>query len=87
MKANRIELQVGDDGKIDLRSLPVKPGDTVEIVLLHGGSYKTATRTAESMRGSVLKFEDPLAPATDPDDWEAISDPDSVLNPNREKAS
>jgi prevent-host-death family protein len=37
---------------------------------------ETRPRIVGALRGSVLRYDEPFAPATDPSDWDAIRDRD-----------
>lgn len=70
MTAHRTEATVSSDGSVTVRSVPFRKGEQVEIIIL---PRMTRTETIErvDLRGSVLRYDDPFEPATDPGDWDA----------------
>ena len=80
MEAHNFETVVKPDGSIDVRPLHLTPGLRVRQTILSDGSQ---ARTRESFIGSVSRFDRPDEPAAESGEWEAISDPDSILDPNR----
>lgn len=75
-----MKAQVDDKGSISLTGLPFSAGEHVEVTIRSEDSIDRV-HLRESLRGSVLKYDKPFDPVCDPDDWEAVSDPDRVLNP------
>ena len=80
MEAFDFETVVQPDGSIDIRALHLKPGDRVRLTVVDNSDSK---RTRESFIGSASKYDRPFEPACDPNDWDAVRDPDSVVDPNR----
>lgn len=72
---------VPPDRKLDLTGFPVDPGERVEVILLHHQDTGPV-RTRESFRGSVLKFERPFDPMCEEDEFDALRNPGSVIDPN-----
>jgi hypothetical protein len=71
MNAHRIETALTENGKLSLQNLPFKKGDRVEIIILERSPSKPDSNFS-SLRGTVIRYDDPFEPATSPDDWEAL---------------
>ena len=54
-----------------LHNLPFKQGDELEIIILERSSSKTAF-APNALKGTVIRYDDPLEPATSPEDWEVF---------------
>jgi hypothetical protein len=61
---------VEDGGILRLKNLPFSPGTLVEVIVLEGAQAKRAS--LDSLRGTILKDDAPFAPATAPEDWDAL---------------
>jgi hypothetical protein len=87
MNAHKIETVLSEDGSLMLRGLPFHMGDAVEVIILErsrsvseGESPSQPERAVldelESnpypLRGTVLHYEDPFAPAVPIEDREAL---------------
>ena len=70
MRAYRVETIVSQDGALDLRALPFRAGEVVEVIIL---SREDTERTAQDfpLRGKVLRYEQPTEPVAQ-DDWEVL---------------
>jgi hypothetical protein len=68
---HRIEVQAGPNGVIILHNLPLKEGETVEIIVL---TSQEASSTANSypLRGAPVLLEQPFQPVAE-HDWEALA--------------
>lgn len=66
--AHRIESVLSEDGKLLLDHLPFRAGQTVEVIVL---PLSHATTPSPSLRGTVLRYDQPTAPATEAD-WDAL---------------
>ena len=71
MKEHHIETVLTEKGKLLLQNLPFKQGDEVEIIILERSSSKTAS-DPNALKGTVIRYDDPLEPATSPEDWEVL---------------
>ena len=68
---HRLEVQAGPNGVIVLNNLPLKEGETVEIlVLTHQGASASPDRYP--LRGTPVLLEHPFKPVAE-HDWEAIA--------------
>ena len=67
MKDHRFKATVGGDGSITIRALPFAEGEEVEVIVRPRES--SSERDDRPLRGSVRRYTDPFAPATD--DWDA----------------
>lgn len=72
MKAHRIETVFTEKGKLSLQNLPFKQGDEVEIIILERSSSKI-TSDSYPLKGTVIRYDDPLEPATSPEAWEVLT--------------
>lgn len=70
MQAHRIETIVQPNGKIVLENLPFNEGEKVEIIVLETQT-KTSSEKPLSLRGTLLKYDEPFEPATAIENWEA----------------
>lgn len=66
--AYRTESTVSADGTLNLRGLPFPPGEALEVILIPRPRGAPAGEP-ESLRGSVLRYDDPTAPVAE-GDWE-----------------
>ncbi|MDX2030398.1 MAG: hypothetical protein SF339_07005 [Blastocatellia bacterium] len=68
---HRIEVQVGPNGAIVLDNLPLKEGETVEILIL---TSQEASINADSysLRGAPVLLDQPFEPVAE-HDWEALA--------------
>lgn len=71
MKAHHIETSLTENGKLSLQNLPFKKGDQVEIIILDRSSSKI-TSDSNSLRGTVVSYDEPFEPATSVEDWETL---------------
>lgn len=71
MNAHRIETSLTENGKLSLQNLPFKKGDEVEIIILDRSLSKT-TSDSHSLRGTIVRYDEPFEPATSVEDWEAL---------------
>ena len=71
MEAVRIEATIQPHGRVILNDLPFEDGKQVEIIVLdiHG---KGKSPTANPLKGTLLKYEDPFEPAVPIEDWEVL---------------
>lgn len=62
------EATVAEDGSLHLTdpTLTFKPGEKVLLAISPIADGK------ESLRGSVIRYDDPFGPPTPPEDWEAL---------------
>ena len=54
-----------------LENLPFKQGDEVERIILERSSSKIAT-DSYPLKGTVIRYDEPLEPATSAEDWESL---------------
>lgn len=64
MPAHRIELILTEDGKLSLDRLPFQTGQTVEVIVLPIPATRPA---AGSVRGAVVRYDQPTDPVADAD--------------------
>jgi hypothetical protein len=68
MRAYSIEKVVADNGTLQLEALPFLPGELVEVIVL---VRKTKPARIRALKGSVIKYEQPLEPVS-AEDWDAL---------------
>lgn len=68
--AHREDTLVAKDGTLTLKNLPFTAGDAVEVIVLPRVE-KLPQTNPYPLRGSVLRFSDPTAPAASPEEWDA----------------
>ena len=74
MQALRITRRL-DSETLHLPELRPLLGKRVEIIVLEAetnGSGEERPSTHQDLRGSVLRYDDPFAPAVPEEDWEAL---------------
>jgi hypothetical protein len=64
--AHRIEAVLSEDGKLSLDQLPFRAGQLVEVFVLPVAS---PTPTTQSLKGTVLHYDQPTSPVAEAD-WE-----------------
>ncbi|MCE7983077.1 MAG: hypothetical protein DYG89_17980 [Caldilinea sp. CFX5] len=70
MLAYRLETVIPPNGELQLKALPFRPREAIEVIIL----MRTPTSTNQALfplQGSVLKFEDPTEPVA-VDDWDVL---------------
>ena len=70
MQAYRVEKVIPQTGKVELDALPFAAGAVVEIIVL-GPEKKADGRSRPSLKGSVIKYDDPFAPIAE-NEWDAL---------------
>ena len=70
MRAYRVEKIISQDGILELRALPFRAGEVVEVIIL---SREDEMREAYDfpLKGKVLRYERPTEPVAE-DDWEVL---------------
>jgi len=69
MQAYRIETTVAQDGTLTLSNLPLRAGETVEVIILVQPSVMLG-RQRYPLRGTPIRYIDPTEPVAQAD-WEA----------------
>jgi hypothetical protein len=69
MQAYRVETTLTEDGTVTVTA-PFRAGQRVEVIVLPA-AMPSDGRGHERLRGTVIRYDDPLEPAADPDEWEA----------------
>ena len=70
MNVHRVEAVVGSDKTLTLKDLPFNEGEEIEVIVLgrkNGGKNKKAS----SLRGTLLKYEEPFEPVAE-ENWEVL---------------
>ena len=70
MRAYRVEKIISQDGALELRALPFRAGEVVEVIIL---SREDKTREAGHfpLKGKILRYDKPTEPVAQ-DDWEVL---------------
>jgi hypothetical protein len=66
--AHRIEAVLAEDGKLLLEHLPFRAGQAVEVIVLPAA---LPTPARHALQGTVLRYDQPTAPAAEAD-WGAL---------------
>jgi hypothetical protein len=70
MRAYRVEKALSEDGVLELRALPFRAGEIVEVIIL-SREDKMSEAQDFPLRGKVLRYEKPTEPVAQ-DDWEVL---------------
>jgi hypothetical protein len=70
MRAYRVEKIVPQDGTLELRALPFRAGEVVEVIILSREDKMRAGKRFP-LRGKVLRYEHPTEPVAQ-EDWDAL---------------
>jgi len=70
MRAYRVEKIVSQDGVLELRALPFRAGEVVEVIILSREDKMPAAHDFP-LKGKVLRYEKPTEPVAQ-DDWEVL---------------
>ena len=70
MIAHRLETVVPANGELQIKYLPFRPGEAIEIIILARNPVET-NGNLFPLKNSVLKYEDPTEPVAI-DDWEIL---------------
>lgn len=70
MQTMRVEATVSKSGELQLKGLPFRPGEKVEVIVLPLHRLKAAAGRS-SLKNTVLKYEDPTQPVAE-QDWDAL---------------
>lgn len=68
-QAYRAHAHVEENGKLMLENLPFPAGEEVEVIVLSEARKRRQERYP--LRGSVLHYDDPMAPVAE-DDWDVL---------------
>ena len=71
MRAYRVEKNGSEDGVLELRALPFRAGEIVEVIILLRED-KVGAAQDFPLRGKVLRYEKPTEPVAQ-EDWEVLS--------------
>ena len=73
MTEHHAKATVEEGGTVTVRGLPLSPGANVDVIVRSGnGARPSLEKVRETLRGSVLRYEDPFGPAAPPEDWDAL---------------
>jgi hypothetical protein len=70
MRTYSVEKIVSKNGTVQLEALPFPPGELVEVIVLARKGSTPATRL-RSLKGSVLKYEQPFEPVAE-EEWDVL---------------
>ncbi len=71
MNTHKIETILTENGKLLLNNIPFEKGEYVEVIIMKKSS-KSFDVNQYPLAGKVIKYEQPLEPATDIEDWESL---------------
>lgn len=66
--AYRTQSTVSENGTVQLRDLPFRPGEALEVILIPR-ARQAPGNVNEALRGTVLRYDHPTAPVAD-EDWD-----------------
>jgi hypothetical protein len=69
MSTHHVEVTLVRDGQLELKELPFRAGDTVEVIILARQSKPNGQEYP--LRGQPIKYVDPTEPVAQ-SDWDAI---------------
>ena len=75
MNTYKIQTVLTEDGTVLLKELPFQAGDAVEIIILEQSKTSSSSsqeKLIHSLKGSVLRYDDPFEPAIPPEHWEVL---------------
>jgi hypothetical protein len=70
MRAYRVEKCLSEDGVLELRALPFRAGETVEVIIL-SREDKVSEAHDFPLKGKVVRYEKPTEPVAQ-GDWEVL---------------
>ena len=70
MRAYRLEKLVGQNGVLELKALPFREGEVVEVIIL-SREVMASEANPEPLKGKVLKYENPTEPVAQ-EDWDIL---------------
>jgi len=70
MNAHRVEAVVGSGKTLTLKDLPFNEGEEIEVIVL-GRKKGGKNKKASSLRGTLLKYEEPFEPVAE-ENWEVL---------------
>jgi hypothetical protein len=68
----RQKVVAGDQGTVTVAGLPLREGDVVEVTVVKEDGQATMHDVRDRLRGTVVKYDGPFAPAAPPEDWDAL---------------
>jgi hypothetical protein len=71
MRFYSVEKVISENGTMQLESVPFPPGEVVNVIVLARKKSVDGARV-HTLKGSVLKYEQPFEPAAD-NDWDALA--------------
>lgn len=71
MRVYSVEKVISENGTMQLDALPFPPGELVDVIVLARKKSVDGPRV-HTLKGSVLKYEQPFEPVAD-NDWDALA--------------
>ncbi|ACB53573.1 unknown [Crocosphaera subtropica ATCC 51142] len=71
MNTHKIETTLTENGKLLIDNIPFKKGESVEVIIIKQ-SAKSCDFNQYPLAGKVIKYDKPLEPATNIEDWESL---------------
>jgi hypothetical protein len=70
MNAYKVQAMVAENGAVLIQGVPFAVGTSVEVIVLEGKSSNIDL--VDSLKNSVIRYEDPFEPAVPAEDWEVF---------------
>ncbi len=70
MNSHKIETTLTENGKLLIDNIPFKKGESVEVIIKQ--SSKPSDVNQYPLAGKVIKYDNPLEPSTNIEDWESL---------------
>ncbi len=71
MNTHKIETSLTENGKLFIDNIPFKKGESVEVIIIKQSSNYSDINQYP-LAGKVIKYENPLEPAADIEDWDSL---------------
>jgi len=71
MNAHKIEITLTENGQLFLENLPLKKGESVEVIILKHSQLASAVNDYP-LAGKVIQYDEPYEPPSDIQDWEVL---------------
>ena len=72
MDTFKTKTKVRNNHKVQINDVPFEDGQEVEIIISIKNGNENLDKLKDSLKGSVLKYNDPFDPAITSDDWELL---------------
>lgn len=72
MNAHKVEAVLRENGQLILENLPFKKGDAVEVIIIERSLGESESISYPLKNTQPYSYDEPFAPATDIEDWQAL---------------